>query len=104
MTTCLLLRRFSAVLNRSKVDACSWETDMTEFFEDKGTWLGHPVSVQGIFEDGECIAVKVLDRTDNTPISWAFNPTGSIGGDLLEGFRKLLQRLYDERKKEGAKA
>ena len=49
-------------------------TAMTEFFEDKGTWAGLPVTVQGIFEDGECIAVKVLDRTDGSPISWAFNP------------------------------
>ena len=73
---------------------------MTEFFEDKGTWAGHPVTVQGIFENGECIAVKVLDRTDgNPPISWAFNPKGSIGSDLREGFMKIIQRLYDEGKK-----
>ena len=39
---------------------------MTEYFEDRGTWAGHPVTVQGIFEDGKCIAVKVLDRTDGT--------------------------------------
>ena len=38
------------------------ETTMTEFFEDKGTWAGLPVTVQGIFEEGECIAVKVLGR------------------------------------------
>ena len=73
---------------------------MTEFFEDKGTWADFPVTVQGIFEDGECIAVKVLDRTDGTPISWAFNPKdpgGPKGGDLREGFRKIIQQLYDER-------
>ena len=70
---------------------------MTEFFEDKGEWAGLPVTVQGIFEDGKCIAVKVLDRTDGTPISWAFNPKGSIGGDLREGFMKLIQKLYDRK-------
>ena len=73
---------------------------MTEIFEDKGTWSGLPVTVQGIFENGECIAVKVLDRTDNSPISWAFNPK-NVGGpkqsETREGFRKMLQRLYDER-------
>ena len=101
---------------------------MTEFFEDKGTWAGHPVTVRGkvsiffqskkngnvlfgirkqnltfpkgIFEDGNCIAVKVLNRTDGTPISWAFNPKGSIGSDLREGFRKMLQKLYDERRED----
>ena len=75
----------------------------TEFFEDKGTWAGLPVTVQGIFEDGECIAVKVLDRTDNTPISWAFNPKDPGGpkqSDLREGFRKVLQRLYDQKSQE----
>lgn len=74
---------------------------MTEFFEDNGTWAGLPLSVQGIFEDGKCIAVKVLDRTDGTPISWAFNSKnigGPKGSDLREGFRKMLQRLYDERR------
>ena len=70
---------------------------MTEFFEDKGEWAGLPVTVQGIFEDGKCIAVKVLDRTDGTPISWAFNPKGSIGGDLREGFMKLIQKSYDRK-------
>ena len=74
---------------------------MTEFFEDKGEWAGLPVTVQGIFEDGKCIAVKVLDRTDGTPISWAFNPKGSIGGDLREGFMKLIQKLYDRARKKG---
>ena len=76
-------------------------TAMTEFFEDKGTWAGLPVTVQGIFEDGECIAVKVLDRTDGSPISWAFNPKnvgGPKSGDLREGFRKMLLRLYNEKK------
>ena len=72
----------------------------TEFFQHKGTWCMLPIIVQGIFEDGECVAVKVLDGTDRTPISWAFNPK-NIGGpkssDLREGFRKILQRAYDER-------
>ena len=71
---------------------------MTEFFEDKGTLAGLPVTVQGIFENGECIAVKVLDRTTGEPISWAFNPKNNGGpksGDLREGFRKILQRLHD---------
>ena len=74
------------------------KTKVTEFFQQKRTWGVLPVTVQGIFEDGECIAVKVLDGTDSTPISWAFNPK-SIGGpksrDQREGFRKILQRAYD---------
>lgn len=77
---------------------------MIEFFEDKGDWAGHPVTVQGIFEDGECIAVKVLDRTDDTPISWAFPPLGDprcgkngMPGDLRRGFMNIIQRLYNER-------
>lgn len=69
---------------------------MIEYFEDKGTWGGLPVTVQGIFEDGECIAVKVLDRTDGTPISWAFG--SQPGVKILEGFKKLIQRLYDEKR------
>ena len=74
---------------------------MTEFFEDNGTWAGLPVSVQGIFEDGECIAIKVLDRITGDPISWAFDPGTSRHGpntSAKEGFRKLIQRLYDEQK------
>ena len=77
---------------------------MLEFFEDKGDWSGYPVIVQGIFEDGECIAVKVLDRTDNAPISWTFPPLDDPGAgqngkqpDLNRRFMNILQRLYDEK-------
>ena len=80
---------------------------MTEFFEDNGTSAGLPVTVQGVFEDGECIVVKVLDRTDGTPISWTFPPLGdpTCGkngkmGDLRKGFMNIIQRLYDEHKEE----
>ena len=79
----------------------------TEYFEDKGTWAGLPVTVQGIFEDGECIAIKVLDRADGTPISWTFPPLGDPNagkngrqGDLHKGFMNIIQRLYDEKKRQ----
>ena len=79
---------------------------MIEFFEDKGDWSGYPIKVQGVFENGACIAVKVLDRTDNTPISWAFPPLDAEGAgqngkqaNLNRGFMNIIQRLYDESKK-----
>ena len=71
----------------------------TEFFESKGVLGGLPIIFQGIFEEGECVAVKVLDE-DGYPLSWAFDKH-SPGGpktNTLEGFRKTIQRLYDNDK------
>ena len=72
---------------------------MTEFFQDNGEWCGVPVVVQGIFENGECIAVKVLDP-DGTPLSWAFDmhTPGGPRTNTLEGFRKTIQYLYEQSK------
>ena len=67
---------------------------MIEFFEDKGTWGGWRVNLQGIFEDGSCIACKVLD-SDDKPFSWG------LPDAKLQGFTRTIQRLYDE-KREGA--
>lgn len=75
---------------------------VTDFFQQRRTWCALPIIVQGIFEDGECVAVKILDGTDGTPISWAFNPKNIAGpksSDQREGFRQILQQVYDKRKK-----
>ena len=78
---------------------------MLDYFEDKGEWAGLPITLQGIFEDGKCMSIKVIDLTTGTPISWTFPPLGdpTCGyngkpGDLRQGFMNVAQRLYDERK------
>lgn len=64
----------------------------TKFFQTKGEWGGLPIILQGIIEDGTCIAIKVKDATNNQPISWAFSE------NTRRDFTKLIQRLYDEQK------
>ena len=67
---------------------------MIEFFEDKGTWAGLPISIQGIFEDNTCITIKIIDRSTGEPMSWAFGKD-KRAGNPTEGFMKILQALYD---------
>lgn len=72
---------------------------MTEFYEHRGTWASLPLIVQGIFEDGECTAIKVIDATDGKPISWAFDPE-NVGGpksNTRESFVDFMQKLYDKK-------
>ena len=62
----------------------------TKFFQTKGEWGGLPIILQGIIEDGTCIAIKVKDGTNDQPISWAFSEK------TRQDFTKLIQRLYHE--------
>ena len=39
--------------------------------ETRGTWALMPVIIQGVLDGDAVIAVKMIDATDNQPISWA---------------------------------
>ena len=72
---------------------------MTEFIEDKGTWCGIPTILQGIVSDGEVIAIKMIDPSDMTPLSWALDPKKE--SKQTKCIVKVLQYLYDEKKEKG---
>ena len=62
---------------------------MVEFIEDCGTLYGDPVILQGIVEDGEVIAVKMIDPSDMMPLTWA------LEYGVVESIKKVLQHLYN---------
>ena len=63
---------------------------MIEIFEDKGTWSEIPITLQGVFENGQLIAVKVLDD-DAKPLSWAMTDS------VIKSVWKTVEFLYNNR-------
>ena len=65
---------------------------MLTYFESDGEFMDIPVRLQGIFADGTIIAIKVIDKTDGKPFSWAFTKRA----DPTAGLMRVLQRLYND--------
>ena len=72
---------------------------MREFIEDKGTWCGIPLILQGVFLNGKLEAFKIQDENGEN-LSWAMSDGKPIAGKppSTEKFKKILKRLYKERK------
>ena len=60
---------------------------MLRLIESRGDWSGLRVLLQGVIDDDTIIAVKVIDLTDNTPISWAMTDS------QLEDVKRILEKL-----------